>query len=336
MAINPVLVQSTRNGTLESFHRGVVCVVGASGEVVYSAGDVQQICFPRSAIKYMQVLPLLESGAADHFQITAAEIALICASHNGEPEHVEGVKKLLQRTGIDTGELGCGAHAPYHGESYAQLLMSGNRPTELHNNCSGKHTGFLILARYMGVPTEGYLNPDHPVQVLVREALADLCEMKAEHFLAGTDGCSAPNYAMPVINQATGFRNLGMPRGNARRDQACRRVLQSIAEHPQMVAGTGRYCTELIRETGGKIIGKLGAEGVYCMSVPEKKLGIAIKVDDGSTGPQYNVAQAVLVKLGLISGDTSDKMKRWLSTPILNFKKNQTGSREVTPELLNP
>jgi L-asparaginase II len=331
MTANPVLVKMTRNGLVESIHRGSACVVDRTGNILWMTGNIRGPVFTRSAMKFIQVLPLIESGAADHFQLTDEEIAVICASHNGEPEHLRVVIGILNRAEISPDALRCGAHRPFHGPASDQLLTAGLKPTALHNNCSGKHAGFLLLSKFLNAPLESYLDPEHPVQQMVKEAAADLYEVPASELFPGTDGCSAPNFALPLFNHAIGFRNLTMSRpGNPVREAACARVVRAVSTHPFMVAGTGRYCTDLMRESNGSVIGKVGAEGVYGMALVKEQIGIAIKIDDGTMGPQYQVAQALLEDL---LGVIVPALEKYRKQPIYNFMKKLTGSKEDCLEI---
>lgn len=327
MNANPVLVTVTRGGRVESVHRGSAVVVDRNGDILWQAGDIETPVFTRSAMKFMQVLPLIESGAADHFQLTDEEIAVICASHNGEPEHLRVVSGLLQRTGISPDALGCGAHRPFHGPAADAILSAGLRWTPLHNNCSGKHTGFLLLSKFIGAPLDSYLDPEHPVQRLVRRAASEMYEWPEADLWPGIDGCSAPNFALPLLHHAIGFRNLtrAWP-GNSQREAACARVVRAVTTHPFMVAGTGRYCTDLMRESAGRVIGKVGAEGVYGLALVQEQIGIAIKTDDGAMGPQYHVAQALLEELFNLR---IPALAQYRKMPITNFMKKLTGHREA-------
>jgi L-asparaginase II len=241
---NPVLVEVTRGGTIESRHRGAVAIVDASGRVVRSLGDIEALMFPRSAFKMMQALPLIESGAADAFQVTPQELALACASHSSEPAHVETVLAWLGRIGCSEHDLVCGPHPPHHEASAHEIIRNGRVPTRVHNNCSGKHTGFLTIARYLGAPPDGYASPNHMVQRMVASAIAELCDLKPAEMRVGIDGCAAPNYAMPLRALAFGMARLASPAALPPvRAQAAKRLNEAVKANPFFVAGSGRFCT---------------------------------------------------------------------------------------------
>lgn len=292
---NPVLVEVWRGSVVESRHRGSVAVMDADGGTVLSLGDPSRPVFPRSAVKALQALPLIESGAADRYGLAAPEIALACASHSGEERHAATAAAMLARPGLDVSALECGSHWPL-GEGAARALAgSGGTPSALHNNCSGKHAGFLCLACHEGLDPAGYVGPAHGVQREVRSALEAMtgCPHGPEN--RGVDGCAIPVYAVPLTGLALAFARFGTGRGLApRRAKAARRIREAVAAHPEMVAGTGRFDTRLMAALGERVFVKTGAEGVYCAALPEQGLGIALKCDDGA-GRAAEVATAGLI-----------------------------------------
>lgn len=323
---NPVLVKHTRGGITESFHRGVVCVVDEQGDVIASLGDVKQVCYPRSALKYFQHIPLITSGAFHHFGFTLKELAIMCGSHNGEDMHVEAAQGILSKIDMEEGALGCGGQSPTLKADFLKLVLSGKEPGAIHNNCSGKHGGFLAYCKFMGMNTEDYLSAEHHLHREIKRVTAMFHEMDESDLITGVDGCSAPIFAMPVYNQAVAYKNLVAPEKFGKEiADACRMITAAIAQYPEMIAGSKRYCTDLIRVTEGRIIGKTGADGVYSLAIPEKKWGICIKIDDGRMGPQYNAAQSILESLGLITEDEAAKLHGYLETEIRNWAGNQTG-----------
>lgn len=332
---NPILVNHTRGGIVESFHRGTICIVNESGEVLWQFGDIQQVCYPRSALKLFQHIPLLVSGAFDKYGFSDADLAIMCGSHNGEDQHVAAATNILQTIGLSAQNLGCGAQSPTLKNDFVKLIKQNLEPGAIHNNCSGKHAGFLAYCQYHGLPTENYLSPDHPLHQEIRKITALFHEVEEASLVCGVDGCSAPIFAMPVYNQALAYKNLSAPEkfGEEKLIEACRRILKAIAKYPFMLAGTKRYCSDLISATNGKIIGKTGADGVYSMVVPERKIGICIKVDDGRMGPQYNIAQAVLEALDLIEPNQSEILKPYLLNENKNFAGNFTGNTQISEEL---
>ena len=242
---NPVLAEVTRGGVVESVHEGSVAVLDADGAVVLALGDIDRPVFPRSAVKALQALPLLESGAADRFGLTAAEIALACSSHSGEPLHAQTAAGMLAKAGRDPGCLECGAHWPSNDEAARQLAREGLSATALHNNCSGKHSGFVCLSCALDEDPTGYIQPEHRVQREVKAAIEAMGDVRLSDELRGTDGCSIPTYAMPLRAMALAFARLGTGHGmGAERAKAARRIRASVAEHPFMVAGTRKFDTE--------------------------------------------------------------------------------------------
>lgn len=329
---NPILVEHSRGGIPESFHRGVICVVDAEGKIISSVGDVKQVCFPRSALKYFQHIPLLLSGAFDHFGFTLKDLALMCGSHNGESMHTLGASHILNNIGMDASALQCGSQPPTLKADFTALIREGKEPNALHNNCSGKHAGFLAYCKFKGLSTDNYLDPAHELHKEIKRITALFCEMNEDELILGTDGCSAPIFAMPVYNQAVAYKNLVSPeKFGPEIAEACHKIVKAVADYPEMIAGTKRYCTDLIAASKGKIIGKTGADGVYSIAIPEKKWGICIKIDDGKMGPQYNVAQALLEHLQLLGTEEAQQLTTYLETDIRNWSGIKTGSTHVTP-----
>lgn len=279
---NPVLVETTRGHQVESRHRGAVVVAEAGGRV-FSLGEVTTPVFPRSAIKAMQALPLLESGAADACGFGDRELALACASHSGEPAHVELAASMLARAGLDHTALECGSH--WSGEQSVLIAQarSGIEPTALYNNCSGKHAGFVCTACHLGIDHSGYVRYDHAIQAEIRAVLADLTGALLGADVCGIDGCSIPTYAIRLDRLARGFARMATGEGLGQaRAAAARRLFAACMAEPFFVAGTGRFCTRLMELAPGRIFAKSGAEGVFCAALPEEGLGIALKCDDGA------------------------------------------------------
>jgi L-asparaginase II len=292
---NPVLAEVTRGNVVESRHRGAAIVVDADGGVVFSAGDVERPVFPRSAVKAIQALPLIESGAADRYGLDEAEIALSVSSHSGEPRHAETALAMLRKAGRDAGCLECGAHWPLNEPAARALAKSGAEPTALNNNCSGKHAGFVCLSCALEEDPAGYVKPGHAVQQAVRGALEAVTGAAHLPERMGTDGCSIPTYAVPLSSLALGFARFGAGRGfGPERAKAAARIRAAAAAHPFMVAGTGRYDTRLMGLLGARVFSKTGAEGVYCAALPELGLGLAVKSDDGA-GRAAEVAIGALI-----------------------------------------
>lgn len=329
--INPVLVENIRGGICESFHRGVVCVVNEHNEIIYEIGNSQQVCFPRSALKFFQQIPLITSGAFDHFQFTLKELAVMCGSHNGEAMHVETVQSILKKINCSEADLQCGAQMPTLKKDAHILIKNNEQPQAIHNNCSGKHAGFLAWCKFHSISHENYLEEHHPLHIEIKKVVAQFYNIPENSIVCGIDGCSAPIFAMPVYNQALAYKNLVAPEhfNNDAISRACNLIVKAVGQFPEMIAGSQRYCTDLMAVTKSAIIGKTGADGVYSIAIPEKKLGISIKIDDGRMGPQYNVAQKILEILELISHDESEKLQHYLHVQNINFGGKNVGPTQT-------
>jgi L-asparaginase II len=324
---NPILVEVTRGPLVESRHRGAVSVIDAEGGTVLSIGDVERRVFPRSAVKALQVLPLVESGFADKFGLTDAEIALACASHSGEPDHVAAAASMLAKAGQGPGCLECGVHWPMSETAARALASEGGKPTALHNNCSGKHAGFICLACGLGVDPAGYIKSSHPVQQTVRAALEDLTGASHTPDIAGIDGCSIPTYAVPLPALAFGFAKFGAGVGISKGcAAAAQRIRRAVAENPFMVAGTGRFDSRVMEVLRERAFVKVGAEGVYCAALPEQGLGIALKIDDGATRAAEVVLATLILKLLPLDGESRSQMEA-LARPVLtNWNRMEVGT----------
>jgi L-asparaginase II len=296
---DPILVEVTRGERVESVHRGAIAIVDAGGKARTAIGDIAQRVFPRSSVKSIQQLPLVESGAADRYGLGNAELALACSSHNGEPRHVATARKMLAAAGRSEADLACGGHPPMDRASADALVRAGEPWGRLHDNCSGKHAGFICLACGSGVDPTGYEKPKHPAQIAISEALADVTG--ADLGAPAVDGCSIPAYAIPLQNLARGFARMATGHGLApERAAAARRLIGACTAEPFMVAGTGRFDTEMLATFGKRLFVKGGAEGVICAALPDQGLGIAIKADDGAgraTEPLLAAVMEVLLPM---------------------------------------
>jgi L-asparaginase II len=323
---NPVVVEATRGERIESAHRGAGAVVDADGRVVMTFGDVERAIYPRSAVKALQALPLIESGAADRLGLSDKEIALACASHSGGEDHVATARAMLAKAGRDERVLECGVHWPL-GESEARALArSGRTPSPLHNNCSGKHAGFVCVACAIGVEPKHYVAPDHPVQREVTAAIAAATGARLSEETRGLDGCGVPTYAAPLIALARGFARFGTGEGlSPARSKAAARIRAAVAAHPLTVAGRGRFDTEVMSLTGPGAFTKTGAEGVVCAALPEAGLGLAVKADDGA-GRAAQVAMAALIRrFGGLDDDKAARLQPFVSPRLLNWNGAEVG-----------
>jgi L-asparaginase II len=332
---NPVLVEIVRGALVESRHRGAVAVVDANGATVLALGDVVRPVYPRSAVKPLQALPLVESGAADRFGFGDQELALACASHGGEPAHIEVASRVLACAGLDVGALECGAHWPNHQPSSQALARSGGAPSALHNNCSGKHAGFLCVACAAGVDHRGYVKAEHLVQREVRGALEDFTGIGLSADACGIDGCSIPTWAVPLTALAHAFAIFGTGRGLApERAKAAARIRAACAAEPYYVAGTGRFDTEVMKLFGARVLAKTGAEGVYCGALPKQGLGIALKCDDGATRAAEVTMAAMIARFLPMSDVERSAHDRFLRPALSNWNGIEVGGLRPVDTLL--
>ncbi|MHB2265945.1 asparaginase [Aliihoeflea sp. PC F10.4] len=295
---NPVLVEVTRANVIESRHRGAVSVFDGDGVEVLSIGDVARPVFPRSAVKSIQALPLVESGAADAFGFSKADLALACASHSGEAAHAERSASILARAGLSVADLECGTHWPTRQEATIELARSGAWPSALHNNCSGKHSGFVCTCRHLGIDHHGYVKAGHRSQEMVREAMEAVTGAAHGVDMCGTDGCSIPTYAVPLSSLARGFARMATGQGlGTERAKAAKRIFKACMAEPFYVAGTDRVDTKLMTLGAGRLFVKVGAEGVYCGALPELGLGFALKCDDGAVRAAETMVGALIGRL---------------------------------------
>lgn len=297
MDANPVLAEAVRGNWVENRHRGAFVIVDANGAVIASGGDVDRPVFPRSAIKSMQALAIFDRHASERFHHTSEELALACASHHGEREHVEGVSHFLDRIGLSVADLECGAHMPTNGAARDALREAGAAPSALHNNCSGKHSGMLSVALAMGVPTAGYVDREHDVQKAVRAAVELVIDEPLSEGRCGTDGCSIPTWAAPLRAFARGFARMATGKGlDAGHAAGARALFDAATAHPHLVAGSGHFDTLVMEAFGGRLMQKGGAEGVQCGAIRDKGWGYALKCDDGNMTASVAMVAALLLK----------------------------------------
>jgi L-asparaginase II len=330
-----VLVETTRGGILESAHLGAVVAVDAEGRVQWSLGDPRLVSFPRSSLKPFQVLALVARGGVERFGLTTRDLAIASASHSGEEIHVEAVCGLLTRIGASPEALACGTHAPADELAAERLAQRGERPSAVHNNCSGKHAGMLALARLLDAPLDGYLDRAHPAQQAIRATLIDALRLDPDDLPVGIDGCSAPAYAVPLDRLARGFALLGDPSTAGAWQQSLSRIGQAMRAHPELVGGsTGRVDTDLMRTAVG-VVAKGGAEGYFGMG-HSSGIGVAFKILDGDAARRARsvVVVAAAGRLGwLASGELSEYGPR---TTITNWAGRETGSVRAAQSLDTP
>ncbi|WP_377295353.1 asparaginase [Rhizobium sp. SG2393] len=331
---NPVLVEVTRGALVESRHRGMVVAVDGDGRTVFSLGEVDQPVFPRSSCKAMQALPLMETGAADAYGFGNRELALSCSSHNGEPEHVALADAMLKAAGLDQTSLECGAHWSFDQKSLIGQARTLEKPTALHNNCSGKHSGFVCAVCHDGGTVEGYVGYDHPLQKEIRGTMESLTGAILAHDNCGTDGCSIPTYAVPLKGLAHGFAKMATGAGlGPERAKASRRLIEACMAEPFYVAGTKRACTALMQAAPGRIFAKTGAEGVFVAVIPEQGIAIALKCEDGATRAAESMVAATLARFFADDAEVQAKLAAMASYEMRNWNGMHVGDVRVTAAL---
>jgi L-asparaginase II len=329
---NPVTVEVTRGSLVESRHRGAVAVVDGDGGLVFSLGDVEAAVFPRSACKAMQALPLVESGAADAYGFGDKELALACSSHNGEDEHVALAASMLARAGRDVETLECGAHWSSDQKTLIHQARTIDRPGALHNNCSGKHAGFVCACCHQGIDPKGYVGYGHPLQAAIRDTMESLTGAVLGRDVCGTDGCSIPTYAVPLKALAHGFAKMATGAGlEPLRARASRRLVDACMAEPFYVAGTGRACTRLMQVAPGRIFCKTGAEGVFCAAIPEQGIAIALKCEDGTTRAAEAMVAATLARFFGKDEAVREALLAMAARPMRNWNGIHVGDVRVTP-----
>ena len=335
-----VLAKVIRGDTVESIHRGHIIVVDGEGKTIVQIGDPSTVTFFRSACKPFQAMPLITSGAADAFGFTEDEIALAAASHSGEKIHVETAARMLAKIGLSESDLRCGAHLPFYEKEAERMLRANENPKQLHNNCSGKHAAMLAVARHIGADIKTYEQLDHPVQQAILDIISTFTEISVDQINIGIDGCAAPNFAVAVSAMARSFANLISPPASfdSKLRDAAKQIVSAMTKFPELIGGTERLDTMLMRAAAGRIISKVGADGVWlCGVLPSAQwptgLGIALKVEDGDDKRSRPVvAVEILRQLGILSdSDFADLSPM----PIRNRRGNLVGHIDAVIDTIN-
>ncbi len=323
MSPSDSFVEVVRGSVVESRHRVHVAVLDAGGQLRAAAGDPDVVTFFRSAAKPLQALPLVEDGVADLFELTDAELALCCGSHSGTPRHVHAAEQILQKAGVSSDALVCGPHPPFDHLTQQSLVEEGLEPGRLHNNCSGKHAGMLALARAHGWSEADYQEAWHPVQGRALAEVVRWTGILEEAVALGVDGCGVACFGMPLRNMALAYARFASAARQG--DTGPAQIVTAMTSYPEMVAGDGRICTELMRSTEGRVFAKVGAEGVYCVGVPGAELGIALKIEDGSARAVAPAILGVLRTLDLISEDDFGALHAHAYPDLLNTRGQPVG-----------
>lgn len=325
-----LLVEVTRNSTVESRHFGTAIVCDFKDNVIASWGDTEQLVFPRSALKPMLAIHLVESGASEHFELNDAELSLACSSHQGEQMHQELVKSWLDRIGLTEDDLACGAVLPEHTESAHKILASGQQGCRVHHNCSGKHTGFLTTALHLNISLDNYHELEHPLQQLSLDILSDLADIELKQYPIGIDGCGLPAPTMPLRQLGHAMARFAHPGDlSASRAQAIYRLHKAIINEPLYIAGHGSVVSDLNEATQGAVLAKSGAEGVITAALPQRGLGIAVKIADGSERARSVALLAILDHLNVLTNEEKKLLKNHITPTIVNSKGIDVG--EIRP-----
>ena len=320
-----MLVEVTRGDAVECVHAGSIAVVNTQGHLLYQAGDPHALTFTRSTIKPFQAVPFLHGGGLQHFNLTTGETALLCASHSGEAMHVDAVQSILHKAGCGEQQLRCGCHVPMYYASRDTLPSADAQFTQLHHNCSGKHAGFLAHCVQHGLPRDSYLDPAHALQHAVRDSIAHFADMPSQALVMGIDGCSAPNYAMPLSRLASMYAKLAQGAASRAYGSALVPLRDAMMRHPELVSGTGRNDLAFMQTAPDDWVAKIGADGVQVIGVRSAGLGIALKIADGNMRALYTAAVAVLQQLGLVEHAERSPLAPWLRPQLLNYSGLRTG-----------
>jgi L-asparaginase II len=325
------LIQTDRAGVSECQHFGAVAVVDADGRLLASAGNPSQLTFTRSTLKPFQALPFVKQGGIEHFQLDSSQLALLCASHNGEDRHVAQVDRLLTASRMGYKRLQCGCHTPYFVE--LNVKGPGGPYDERHHNCSGKHAGFLAYCVQHGLPLDTYLSPDHPLQQAIVQSLKQALSVTDAQMAAGTDGCSAPNYAVPLSHLALGYARLAAGTASPVLGSSLARLSQAMRSHPDLVSGTGRNDEAFMRIGRGDWVTKVGADGVQAIGSVSRGVGLAIKISDGSKPALFAASVAVMDQLGWLDDAQRKALEPWRASVLLSVKGQPVGSRRAVFDL---
>lgn len=336
-----IVAEQTRGPIAENLYHGDAAVVDATGRLLFRVGDAQKVTYWRSSAKPIQAMPVVLSGAYQAYGFGLNHLAMFSASHNGEPVHTETVLDAMQKAGLTPDLLQCGPHAPYDQETADAMAAAGQAFGRIHNNCSGKHTGMLALAKHLGLPLENYLEPDSDLQQLILENVADVVGLAREQISIGVDGCGVPVFGLPLHNMAYSFARLSAPEFMpAGKSEAGRLFRDAMLAFPHNVAGRGRICTEIMELTGRRFVAKSGAEGVYCVGVlPEAAaqapilrdigavggIGIAVKAEDGHAAVRHLLVLGIMQQLGLLTPEDLAALDRFMNVPVKNWAGREVG-----------
>lgn len=320
------LIEVTRSGITECIHRGDIAIVNNEGKLLGSVGDPHKITYFRSSAKPLQAMNVILSGAAARFQFSDAEIAIMCASHYAEKNHLETVQSILDKIGLNKNNLLCGTDTSLNPEYALKLANERTVLSPMYSDCSGKHSGMLSVCVHHNYSAHDYLEPNHPCQKEIKQVIAALCGISENEIHIGIDGCSAPVHGIPIYNMALGYARIANPEYlNEQYRNAANQIFAAMNKEPFMISGTGGFCTALIESTGGKLIGKIGAEGVFCVGVKERNIGIAVKIEDGVMKVIPPTVIRVLEELDILTKEELMKLDRFREINNVNDRKTVVG-----------
>lgn len=330
-----IVAKTYRGNIIDLTHIGHIAVVDYTGKILYKYGNPERVTFARSSAKPIQAIPVLESGAVEEYGITDKEIAIFCASHNGESFHVDAVRSILKKAGLNEDYLQCGSHYPLASYVTEEMKSKGITPENIHCNCSGKHSGMLITCKYYGEDLYTYYKPEHPVQKRIMKTISEVCEYDEDKILTAVDGCGVPVHAMPLYKFAQGFARLSKPDVfSADREKVIRRITSAMTKYPEMVAGTDRICTDLMKVCGDRLFAKGGAAAYYAVGLKDKGIGITFKIEDGNSKIVPAVVLETLRQLDVIKDEELKKLEKYYVLKIKNHKKEIVGETKVEFKLV--
>lgn len=328
-----VVAKVYRGDLVDLTHIGHVAVVDYTGKLLYHYGNPDRVTFARSSAKPMQAISVVESGAVDAYGITDKELALLCASHSGESFHIDAVRSILQKAGLTDKYLQCGTHYPFADYAAQELRNKGLEPETVHCNCSGKHAGMLITAKYLNEDLDTYYKPEHPVQQRIMKTIAEICEYDEKKIITATDGCGVPVHAMPLYKFAQGFARLSKPEILGERRIVVKRLTDAMTAYPEMVGGTDRFCTDLMNVCGDRLFAKLGAGAYYAIGLKNKGIGMSFKVEDAAKGIINAMVLEVLRQLDIITPEELNRLGKYYNMQDKNHKGEIVGYTKIEFEL---
>ncbi len=317
----------TRNQFVESIHQGCICVVDNKGKIIYQKGSENTKFFFRSAAKPIQIIPFIESGGAEKMDYSLKEIAIGCASHTGEPMHINTVMGILSRLGLNKDDLHCGISGPYNKDEKIRLITNQEKPSTLHAGCSGKHAAMLAYSKYLGADIANYEDTSHPVQKEIIKAISSFTEQEISDIPVGIDGCGLPIFMLPINKMALAYAKLTYYSQDEKSHylKSSSTIFEAMTKYPEMIAGSNEFCTELMQVTKGKLIAKIGAEAVYCLGIKNGNLGVCLKIADGSERAVFPVVMQLLLELGILENEEYESLKYWHKPALINNLEESIG-----------